>query len=100
MSKILNESTVYPGWEMPKSEMYTEEKALLINSKQNFIFMFVKIGASAGTLFGTYNFFSKNNINAEQFNMSELITLIAFYVFASGLIGLLLGMTLAKLYKK
>lgn len=100
MSKILNESPVYPGWEVPKSEMFAEEKALLMNSKQNYIFSFVRVGASIGILTAGYTIFDKYNLNEEQFNLSEALTLIAFNVFAAGLIGYLLGMVLAKLYKK
>ncbi len=100
MSKILNESPVYPGWEVPKSEMFAEEKALLMNSKQNYIFSFVKVGASIGVLTSAYIIINKYNINEEQFNLSAMLTLIAFNVFAAGLISYLLGMVLAKLYKK
>ncbi len=42
MSVILNETKVYPGWELPKNEMAVEEKALLISLKQNYIFLLAK----------------------------------------------------------
>ena len=42
MSVILNETKVYPGWELQKNEMAVEEKALLISLKQNYIFLLAK----------------------------------------------------------
>ena len=42
MSVILNETKVYPGWELQKNEMAVEEKALLISLKQNYIFLLTK----------------------------------------------------------
>ncbi|CAF3748401.1 unnamed protein product [Rotaria sp. Silwood1] len=58
------------------------------------------VSASAGLMLGAYNVFSKYNVNPEQFNISELVTLLALHVFTAGLIGYLLGTALAKLYKK
>ncbi len=43
MSVILNETKVYPGWELQKNEMAVEEKALLISLKQNYIFLLAKL---------------------------------------------------------
>ncbi len=43
MSIILNETKVYPGWEIHKNKTAAEEKALLISLKQNFIFLFTKL---------------------------------------------------------
>ncbi|MBS1494056.1 MAG: hypothetical protein JST55_11120 [Bacteroidetes bacterium] len=99
MSKILNETQVYPGWEMPKAPT-VEEKALLITVRQNFIFSYVKTGAVLGIIVGAYNLFVKYDIREENFNLSAILTLIAFHVFAAGLIGYLLGIIFAKIYKK
>lgn len=100
MSVILNENKVYLGWELPKSEMATEEKALLISLKQNFIFLFVKIGASIGFLFAAYYFFDRYYNSTTQINLSEMVTLIALYVFAGGAVGYLTGVTAAKMLRK
>lgn len=100
MSVILNETKVYPGWELPKSEMATEEKALLINIKHNLIFSFAKTGATAGLLLGAYNVINKYNIVDEYFSLSEMLTIVAFYVLASGLAGYIAGITFAKIYRK
>jgi hypothetical protein len=85
---------------MPKAEMAVEEKALLITARQNFIFSYVKTGAVLGTLVGAYNLFVKYDIREENFNLSAVLTLIAFHVFAAGLIGYMLGLVFAKIYKK
>lgn len=100
MSVILNETKVYPGWERPNSTIVTEEKALLINVKQNFIFTFAKVGASAGLLLGTYTVINKYNIVDEYFSFSEMLTIVAFYVLTAGLAGYLCGLFFARLYRK
>lgn len=50
MSVILNETKVYPGWELPKNEMAIEEKALLISLRQKYLFLFAKIQAMSKIL--------------------------------------------------
>lgn len=100
MSIILNESKVYPGWELSKKELATEEKALLINIKQNSIFLFAKTGAALGLLLGAYNVLKKYNIINEYFSISELLTTIAFYVIAGAFAGYLAGLLFTKIYKK
>jgi hypothetical protein len=102
MSIILNETKVYPGWELPKNEMAkersNEEKALLINIKQNYIFLFAKTGAALGLLLGAYSVLSKYNIIDKYFSISEMVTTIALYVLAAGLAGYLTGIIFAKIY--
>lgn len=100
MSKVLNETPVYPGWEIRKTEMTVEEKALLIKAQQDYVYVFAKIGASAGiilSLFFLLNRYSDENVN---FNISEMLTLIALFVFAGGLTGYLSGHLFARLYRK
>lgn len=100
MSKVLNETPVYPGWEIRKTEMTVEEKALLIKAQQDYVYVFAKVGASAGILFSLvflFNRYSDENVN---FNISEMLTLIALFVFAGGLTGYLSGHLFAWFYRK
>jgi len=100
MSKILNESTVYPGWEAPKSEMAVEEKALLITARQNYIFSYAKTGAALGFAVSIYNLFERFDITEENFNFSLIMIIVAIHVAAASTMGYLLGIVFAKIYKK
>jgi len=100
MSKVLNESQVYPGWEIRKTEMSVEEKALLIKSNQDFIYLFAKVGASAGVLLSMVFLFDRYGDDNVNFNISEMLTYVALFVFTGGLTGYLAGHLFARLYRK
>lgn len=100
MSKVLNESQVYPGWEIKKTEISIEEKALLIKSNQDSIYTFAKIGASASVLLSLIFFFNRYSDENVNFNISEMLTYVALFVFAGGLTGYLAGHIIKRLYRK
>ena len=95
MSKIINESTIYPGWEIPETGNMMQEKALLISMKQNLIFRFVNIGTMFGILTGLYMIVSTN----DEVIISNILTQLFLYSAGGTTAGAIAGVIIANLRK-